>query len=256
METGEVVRKKNKNSYKQFLYRTVLYICLLFGVAGGVLIFGSTGAAKVTDLDDEKLYVEGNYEYKVSEGAEGRKYARITKYLGNELNVVVPDMLGGYPVYEVMLFTMDQADEERLARIESVVFPDTMVNLHGMACMWFENLTSVTIPEGTECIGGNSFLRCFALKQITIPASVTYIPGNISDNDEIEYSVQSGSYADKYLTEAGKKVVRTGTAIPVVDLSIAGQKEYEKQWRSSHLKTAGKHVLRHLLCLPMRQITG
>lgn len=222
------MRKKNKNSYKQFLYRTVLYICLLFGVAGGVLIFGSTDAAKVTDLDDEKLYVEGNYEYKVSEGAEGRKYARITKYLGNELNVVVPDMLGGYPVYEVMLFTMDQADEERLARIESVVFPDTMVNLHGMACMWFENLTSVTIPEGTECIGGNSFLRCFALKQITIPASVTYIPGNISDNDEIEYSVLSGSYADKYLTEAGKKVVRTGTAIPVVDLSIAGQKEYEK----------------------------
>ena len=222
------MRKNDKNSYRQFLYRTVLCICLLLGIAGGFLIFGCTGTAKVTDSDEDKLYVEGNYEYKVNEGAEGRKYAQITKYLGNELNVVVPDMLGGYPVYEVMLFTMNQADEERLARIESIVFPKTMINLHGMACMWFENLTSVTIPEGTKCIGGNAFSRCFALKQITIPASVTYIPGNISDNNEIEYSVQSGSYADKYLTEAGKKVIRTGTAIPVVDLSIAGQKEYEK----------------------------
>ena len=120
MEAGEEMRKNDKNSYRQFLYRTVLCICLLLGIAGGFLIFGCTGTAKVTDSDEDKLYVEGDYEYKVNEGAEGRKYAQITKYLGNELNVVVPDMLGGYPVREVMLFTMNQADEERLARIESI----------------------------------------------------------------------------------------------------------------------------------------
>ncbi len=220
--------KKNRISYRQFLYSIVLCICLLFGVAGGVLIFGCTGAAKVADPDEDKCYVEGDYEYKVNEGPEGKKYAQIIKYLGNEMDVVVPDMLGGYPVYEVALFTMDQADEERFAQIESVVFPKTMVNLNGMSCMWFENLSSVTIPEGTECIGGNSFSRCFALKKLTIPASVTYIPENISDNNEIEYSVQIGSHADRYLTEAGKKVVRTGTIVPVEDLLLEGQREYTK----------------------------
>ncbi len=222
------MKRDNENVKQWFWQHRIFFICLLLALTGGIFIFGSVNAVRAADLADEEHYIEGDYEYTVQGSAEGRKYAQITKYLGNDRNVIVPDTLGGYPVYEVMLFTMEQEDLERFARIESVAFPETMINLDGMACMWFENLTSVTIPEGTECIGTASFFGCSALKELTIPASVTYITGDISNNNGIEYHVQAGSYADRYLTEAGKKVVRTGTKIPVEGLLIEGQKEYTK----------------------------
>lgn len=215
--------KQGNHSYnvkKVLLKIVVFYICLL----GCNLSFRQVDTVEAED----KAYIEKGYKYCIVEEAGGSRHAEIRGYLGNEVNVVVPDTLGGCPVYSVHLFTHQMEDTARFNQIESVEFPKTMINLTGACCMWLENLTNVTIHEGTEYIGQYSFHGCHKLKSITIPASVTLIDSNISDNPGLEYCVQKGSYADKYLTGEGKNVTRTGTQVQVTGLSIDGQKECTK----------------------------
>ena len=173
-------------------------------------------------------YTQNNYTYRLLTSAGEEKYAVITAYLGSETNLIVPDSLGGCPVREVKLNSLNTADAMRYEQIQSVVFPDTMVNLSAGACIYFSNLTSVTIPEGTEFIGAGAFAGCFNLTSVAIPASVTNIYGEISNNEALSYQVPNGSYADNYLTKAGKNVNRTGTKVPVTDLRIEGKKECSK----------------------------
>lgn len=210
---------------KRNLRNKIFSACILLWVFGCAFAYAQINTVNA----EEDLHIEGNYAYKVCENPKSGKHAEIHEYLGNETHVVVPDTLGGYPVYGARLFTMQMEDTERLNQIQSVEFPKTLINLHGMSCMWFENLSSVTIHEGTEFIGTAAFSRCFSLRSITIPASVTNIAEDISDVKEMEYRVQEGSYADKYLTEAGEQnITRTGTKVRATNLLIDGKKETAK----------------------------
>lgn len=173
-------------------------------------------------------FTENGYVYSLMEAAGGETYAAITAYMGEETELVVPESLGGRPVREVRLNSLNTEDFMRYERIRSVVFPDTMVSLNFGACMYFGTLTSVVIPEGTEEIGANAFAGCQNLESIAIPSSVTSIYGSISNNETLTYRVQSGSYADEFLTNAGKNVTRTGVKTPVTDLRIEGEKECVK----------------------------
>lgn len=107
----------------------------------------------------------------------------------DEEDVVIPDHIGDYPVCGVTMCSRMMEDQERYNCIRSITFPDTMVNLNGMSCAYFRNLTSVTIPEGTECIGTGAFRGCSNLSDVTIPETVTYIPGDPGENADIEYHV-------------------------------------------------------------------
>lgn len=207
------------NVKKELLQIAAFCICLL----GCGLSFGQVNIAEAKNM----TYTEKGYEYRIVYDI-GSRHAEIHSYLGNETNLVVPDTLGGCPVYSVRLITLMMEDTARFDQIKSVEFPKTMINLNGKCCMGLGNLTNVIIPEGTEYIGPYSFHGCYNLKSITIPASVTFIDSNISDNPGLEYCVQEGSFADKYLTGEGKNVTRTGTRVPVTGLCIDGQKESTK----------------------------
>lgn len=177
-------------------------------------------------VPDDPDIVEEDWEYSILTAGE-EKYVRINAYVGNETDLIVPDYLGGYPVYEVMLNSLSTDEQERYERIRSVVFPDTTLAIWGGSCMYFTELTDVTIPEGTEFIGPTAFMGCPNLKSLTIPASVSYIE-DISDNKNIEYHVQRGSCADRCLTAEGKKVIRTGVKVPVKGILIEGHEEFTR----------------------------
>ena len=210
------MRKNHK--YRKTSFRKKLIVSLCF------LILFCTVSVEA----EETGYIEKGYSYTLIETAGGEKYAAVTAYMGNETALVVPEKLGGCPVREVKLNSLNMADSTRYEQIRSIVLPDTLVNLNSCACIYFDNLSSVVIPEGTKSIGADAFSGCFNLNSITIPASVTNIYGRISDNETLQYQVQNGSYADEYLTQSGKNVVRTGEKVSVNDLQMEGKTECSK----------------------------
>lgn len=220
-------RAKNRGKYKKTAFQNGLTagICFLAVLCVSLCLPIKSIAAKAA----EKTYTENGYEYEIFETAGGEKYASVSSYLGNEVNLIVPDSLGGCPVREVALGSRNISDIARYEQIQSVVFPQTMVNLNAAACMYFSGLTSVVIPEGTEFVGPDAFYGCLNLTDLAIPASVTSFYGAISNNDNLNYHVQNGSYADKYFTESGNEVIREGEKIPVTNIFIEGQKESGKK---------------------------
>lgn len=69
-----------------------------------------------------------------------------------------------------------------------------------------------------------------AEENLYIEGNVTNIAGEISDIKGMEYRVQEGSYADKYLTEAGEQhITRTGTKVLVTALLIDGKRDYKRR---------------------------
>ena len=83
-----------------------------------------------------------NWQYEIQSGK-----VVLTKYIGSDVNAVIPDTLGGYPVTAI-----------------------------GSSC--FENnttLKTVKMSQQITSIGDKAFYGCSALKELTLPASLTSI---------------------------------------------------------------------------------
>ncbi len=59
--------------------------------------------------------------------------------------------------------------------LTSVVLPSTLKTLSGCAFEYCRSLESITIPSGVESIGGHTFFDCDALKELTIPETITSV---------------------------------------------------------------------------------
>lgn len=205
---------------------------LSLGIAFSLLFSNALNIGNTIDTveaADVEIFRKGDYEYQIVEGYSKTKYVGVREYIGENTDIVVPETFDGYPTRSVSLRPKNMEDMQRGEKIQSVVFPKNMIILDAGACMYFSNLSRVTLQEGTECIGTYAFNRCPKLASLTIPASVTYIVDEISDNANLEYCVQKGSYADQYLTSAGKKnITRNGERVAVSDISIEDSKECTK----------------------------
>ena len=91
-------------------------------------------------LSDETIYEEGAYKYAVYDDGT----AIIVEHTGDEAEIVVPEMLGGYPV----------------SAIASAAFYGNL------------NATSVTMGKNLEIIGSSAFNGCIKLSKVVIPESV------------------------------------------------------------------------------------
>jgi hypothetical protein len=111
--------------------RVIIFLAVL------ALTLPWAGTASATTLSDNE------FEYLVAEGGE----AILTRYVGNAVELTIPDKLGGRPV----------------KRIEEYAFANN------------GKLKVVTLPEGLETIGLRAFVLCIKLKSVRIPASVTDI---------------------------------------------------------------------------------
>ena len=85
---------------------------------------------------------DGDFTYSVHDGQ-----AIITAYTGSANSLIIPDMLGGYPV----------------TVIRYCAFRDC------------SSLSQVSIPDGVRTIGSNAFRNCTSLTKIALPDSLVFI---------------------------------------------------------------------------------
>jgi len=121
---------------------------------------------------------EGDYQYVIHKGGT----LEITKYLGNDENVVIPNKIAGYPVSYIGEFAFAECDmktvspNEILTRtIRTVKIPNTVIAIGGEAFFGCSKIEKVELSNNLNCIGICAFMFCNSLKEINFPTSLEVI---------------------------------------------------------------------------------
>ena len=164
--------KKNKPKIcTRKIISFALAVCLLTG-----LLSLSVSA----DTGDDKLPSEDCYGYTYRFLTENT--IAITDYNGYDTEVTIPSKIDGYTVTGVE--NMDTSN------IKKIVMPDTVTYIGECAFGDYDDsvpLEEIVLSKNLKTIGQFAFSRCFELKSIDIPESVT----------EIENGAFSGCYSLK-----------------------------------------------------------
>lgn len=92
----------------------------------------------------------------------------ISKYRGNSPEVIIPLMIGEYPVAHIG----DEAFQFSVL-LSSVIIPNSVTSI-GNNTFYFSSLTNIVIPDSVTSIGNHAFANS-SLKNVIIPDSVTNI---------------------------------------------------------------------------------
>ncbi len=126
------------------------------------------------ETDDGYEYVEapeyemleykdnGEYAYEVYDGCVG-----IVEYLGSDTVVVIPDTIDGLPVKMVSGFAFED--------VTSVTVPNGVTTIGFCAFSNCGSLTEVNLPDSLIVIEDQSFWECTSLTEIVIPSGTKYI---------------------------------------------------------------------------------
>ncbi|MGN1307516.1 MAG: leucine-rich repeat protein [Faecousia sp.] len=108
-------------------------------------------------LSDPKASPIEDFEYKFVEGN-----AVITKYIGSDLEVVIPDEIEGRPVTTIGEDAFHGYD------FESVYIPDSVLVIESLAFSECTRLKEVRLPKNLKNLGGFAFSACGSLEEIEI----------------------------------------------------------------------------------------
>lgn len=118
----------------------------------------------ISGYDNPDLKHEGDYAYFLS---EDQTYCITSLYEGSDIDVIVPDTLGGYPVQVIGDHTF-----ENKGFIRTVEIPESVVAIGKQAFFMCINLEMVIVPEGVVMIGDQCFAACYLLNYIQLPDSL------------------------------------------------------------------------------------
>lgn len=105
-----------------------------------------------------------NWEYKNEDQG-----ITITRYVGNEFDVVIPGEIKGVPVKKIgMAF-------KEFGGLRGVTIPDGVTEIGYWAFSGCTNLASVKLGKNLKKIGGYAFSRCITLSEIIFPESLEQI---------------------------------------------------------------------------------
>ncbi|WP_154695048.1 leucine-rich repeat protein, partial [Clostridium botulinum] len=108
---------------------------------------------------------------------------RITKYIGNEIDIVIPETIRGEKVTAIE----DSAFKNK--NLTSVKIPKTVESI-GMQAFAKNNLTSIELPESLKYMGNIAFMGN-KLTSVRIPKNLTIIPTGAFSKNEISSVVIS-----------------------------------------------------------------
>ena len=100
----------------------------------------------------------------------------LTKYVGKEIHVVIPDKVAtpnGEMVFRIVAISEGAFGGCR--SLTNIIIPKGVTNIDNTVFRGCISLTNVTIPEGVPSIGDDAFDGCSSLISIIIPKSVTRI---------------------------------------------------------------------------------
>ena len=124
----------------------------------------------------DQVVSKSDYEYEERDG-----YVIITRYTGNDTDVILPAEIGGVTVCE----------------IGNDAFKDC-------------HISSVKIPSSIKRIGWFAFSGCTRLESVSIPSSVSYIGYGAFDScATLTVACESSSYAESYAKSWGIPYVAT-----------------------------------------------
>ena len=184
-----------------YIYARDAVIDTLPGMIDYCTVYGYRGST-VEAFDEYPI----NFVPLDSEGAEDPDYdyytyggkAYITRYKGNEKNVVVPDLLNGYPVAAINSHEQVCTDPDcedfghysygsyththrfgafENSGVQSVALPDTVQKLSASAFKNCTALTTIKLSSKLEVIEDKAFYGCSALTEVTFPEGLVTIGG-------------------------------------------------------------------------------
>ncbi len=115
-----------------------------------------------------EILTDSDYQYYINKSGE----AVISKYVGAESDIVVPEKLGG-----VTVTTIGYDSFRKRGGISSVTLPDTVKYIQSNAFRKCENMTTINVGSGIKNIGFGAFYGCIKLQEIVLPKAVTAIAG-------------------------------------------------------------------------------
>ena len=132
----------------------------------------------------DEMIVSGDFEYYISPETAHEDYRGtvvITKYLGNDAEVVIPSEIDGKTVTSI-----DDDAFRNNEKLKSVKLPDALIGIGVEAFAFCKSLESVNIPEGIKDFSP-AFRGCEKLKTVVIPVGVERIDqGMFSDCISLE----------------------------------------------------------------------
>ncbi len=218
--------------------RKITLILLLMFFASAMFFCASSQVVSAekensTSTVDSVNLRSGKWVYSVYSDKNKNRYAAVTRYDGEELEIVIPEELGGFPV-KVISREAFYGDKY----ITSVSLPDTVAEIGkyafsgciGLSRVDFSSslisigegafygcwsLAGADIPEGTLKIGSFAFYNCRHLKQAEFPASLKTIGDSSFEGCGMLSAVSFG----KNLESVGDLAFKGCTSLESIDLS-------------------------------------
>lgn len=153
---------------------------------------------------------------------EWGEYVELQGYRGHEPIVVIPETVGGLPVERINDYRFSNSCFVRGIRLSDSIQvlgrgafglnDDLQIIVFGSGMRTIEdegafqncvNLRQVVLNDGLEYIGSFCFSGCDSLKEIEIPASVTFIHNTafFACAEDLTIIGEAGSYAEQYAKE-------------------------------------------------------
>lgn len=130
------------------------------------------------------------------------KVVTINRFLGDEINVVVPETIDGYPVTYVDGFTDSNIESvvfsknvatigensfENCKYLKTIEFKSSSFEILSYAFYGCSSIEELILPEGLNRIGAYAFADCTSLKRLHIPASLKSYGHRMFSGVSIEY---------------------------------------------------------------------
>lgn len=146
------------------------------GMSLAVLVTSSVAgyAAESVSLKDK------NFEYSIDKNTEGTKGIFITKYIGSDKKVTIPDAIEGKKVIEIGEHAFSNNKN-----IEEISMPNGVVRICEMAFSDCTNLKSVNLSKSLKYIDDSAFAGT-AMKKIKFPKKLITIGVGAFQNTKLE----------------------------------------------------------------------